>query len=344
MQKLFEFVEHIGKFRVLVQTRDIANKAVTTDKIGDGEVKSRNIGEGEMKSANIGDGEVKTPNIEDGAVTPEKIAKGAVTPDKVSDDFLEMYIKPVLDGYEKKYKDALDDMQNQIDALDEHGVAVSNQFGNNPHIAVSQKTVTNAINKLWDKIGDITGEWIGGIRIMAVPGYFTGNECLVHITASSIENEGVFEEIEFYGNGELISKAEPDTYLYETDAVITAAADIMCRAKVLGKWHEKTVHVAKYERYWVGAGAGYADVMIKDNLKSVTPHTRIACDVVVANAGDKFFVIVEESCKESIIRADMNGFEIPMTSRVETVDGTVFRVFESVNGYEAGTYNIDING
>lgn len=35
MQKLFEFLQHIGKYRVLVQTRDISDKAVTVQKIAD---------------------------------------------------------------------------------------------------------------------------------------------------------------------------------------------------------------------------------------------------------------------------------------------------------------------
>lgn len=38
MEKLFEFIEHIGKYRVLVQTRDIRDDAITSDKIKDGSV------------------------------------------------------------------------------------------------------------------------------------------------------------------------------------------------------------------------------------------------------------------------------------------------------------------
>lgn len=38
MQKLFEFVQHIGRWRVLIQTGDLSAGAVTTEKIADGAV------------------------------------------------------------------------------------------------------------------------------------------------------------------------------------------------------------------------------------------------------------------------------------------------------------------
>lgn len=94
MKKLFEFDEHIGDWRVLVQSRDIQNGAiqsrhiaagaVTTDKIGDGEVKTRNIDTGAVTTDKIGDGEIKTRNIDTGAVTTEKIEDEAVTTEKIA--------------------------------------------------------------------------------------------------------------------------------------------------------------------------------------------------------------------------------------------------------------------
>ena len=96
MKKLFEFDEHIGDWRVLVQSRDIQNGAiqsrhiaagaVTTEKIGDGEVKTRNIDTGAVTTDKIGDGEIKTRNIDAGAVTTEKIADDAVTTEKIADE------------------------------------------------------------------------------------------------------------------------------------------------------------------------------------------------------------------------------------------------------------------
>lgn len=77
MQKLFEFVEHIGKWRVLVQTRDIQNGAVTTAKLADDAVTTEKIK----------DGAVTTDKIADNSVTGEKFADNSITADKLEGTF-----------------------------------------------------------------------------------------------------------------------------------------------------------------------------------------------------------------------------------------------------------------
>ena len=58
MQKLFEFIEHIGDWRVLVQSRD------------------------------IGSGAIQSRHIAPGAITPDKIAPGTIPLDAVLKDFV----------------------------------------------------------------------------------------------------------------------------------------------------------------------------------------------------------------------------------------------------------------
>ena len=86
MQKLFEFVEHIGKWRVLVQTRDIQNGAVTTAKLADGAVTAEKIQDGAVTNEKLADGAVDTRTLADEAVTNEKIQDGAVTGEKIADN------------------------------------------------------------------------------------------------------------------------------------------------------------------------------------------------------------------------------------------------------------------
>lgn len=86
MQKLFEFVEHIGKWRVLVQTRDIQNGAVTTAKLADGAVTAEKIQDGAVTNEKLADGAVDTRTLADEAVTNEKIQHGAVTGEKIADN------------------------------------------------------------------------------------------------------------------------------------------------------------------------------------------------------------------------------------------------------------------
>lgn len=64
MNRLFEFIQHLGRYRVLVQTRDICNNAITPEKI-----KDKSIGSGK-----IADAAVTTRTIQDKAITPEKLS------------------------------------------------------------------------------------------------------------------------------------------------------------------------------------------------------------------------------------------------------------------------------
>ena len=83
--KLFEFVEHIGRWRVLINGSDIVNGAITTDKIADGAVTEEKIADGAVTTPKIADEAVTTPKIADEAVTTPKIADGAVTTPKIAD-------------------------------------------------------------------------------------------------------------------------------------------------------------------------------------------------------------------------------------------------------------------
>ena len=85
--------------------------------------------------------------LKDKTVTAQKLADKAVTPQKVSDDFVNKIVKPSVDR-------AKADLQNQIDSIAVGGLAVSNEWGDNPNIAISQKTLTEAFNNIYDAIGD----------------------------------------------------------------------------------------------------------------------------------------------------------------------------------------------
>ena len=93
MKQLFEFDEHIGDWRVLVQSKDIqdaaiqtrhiAPEAVTTDKIHDEAVTTPKIPNGAVTTPKIADEAVTTPKIPNGNVTTPKIADEAVTTEKI---------------------------------------------------------------------------------------------------------------------------------------------------------------------------------------------------------------------------------------------------------------------
>jgi hypothetical protein len=54
------------------------------------------------------------------------------------------------------------------------GQAFSNEFGNDDFIGVNQKTLTKTINKIWNKLSEISGEGYQGILLEVTPEYFYG--------------------------------------------------------------------------------------------------------------------------------------------------------------------------
>lgn len=376
--KLFEFDIHIGDWRVLVQSRDIQNgavqsrhitdNAVTSEKIGDGEVKSRNIAPEAVTNDKIGDREVKTHNIGKGAVTTDKLADESITGDeigpsaaangKIANDAVQTRNIKDRNVTSKKiglnailpehlspatFRELSKDLQNQIDSINAHGVSVSNEFGTDPHISISQKTMTDAINKLWQKLEDMTGEVLQGISMVVTPDYFISEDgCSVHISANTVETNGIFEHIAFYANGTLITEAD-NVDLFEYDLEITETTIIKCVAKIMGVEYTRQQIVTHYNSFWLGAGNTYSDIMDVEHVIPITNGMRGAYNVDVAQ-GQHIIIVVGESLAGGFLRADLNSVEINFTESTVTVDGKNYKVFTSEEVYSEGTYNIDING
>lgn len=86
MQKLFEYVEHIGKWRVLIQTRDIKNGAVTTEKLSDNSITNEKLADGSITGDKLRDDSVSGEKLADGSVSSEKLADGAISGEKLADN------------------------------------------------------------------------------------------------------------------------------------------------------------------------------------------------------------------------------------------------------------------
>jgi hypothetical protein len=272
-------------------------------------------------------------------VTTPKIRDRAVTPEKLSSLVISEVFKPMLDPLHAKDRD----LQNQIDSLTIHGMAVSNEFGDDAHIGVSQKTLTAAFNRLWAKLEDLTGEMLQGISMIVTPEYYVGEDgASVHIQASTAEANGIFEHIAFYINGALITEAD-NVDFFEYDTEISETSVVKCVAKIMGIEYTREKIVTHYSSFWLGAGSTYQDIMNVEHVIPITNGMRGAYDVDVAQ-GDRIIIVVGDSLAEGFLRADMNSVEIQFTESTVVVDGNSYRVFTSENAYTAGTYNIDING
>ena len=240
-------------------------------------------------------------------------------------------------------RDKINDYQNQINSLtDPHGAAISNNFGDNPLIGISQKTITEAFNTVWDKIDEITGGDANSIDMTVTPEYYIGEDgCTVNYSATSTGLSGIFEHIEFLVNGVKIDEADNVEEL-SGSTQINGTSVITCNAKVMGKVRtvEKTIN--NYSSFYLGAGTQYSDIMDVEHVINFDGTVSGRYNVTCAQ-GDHIYIVMDSGFRSSFSRADMNGFEIPFTETTETVDDKEYVVLESVNTYMAGTYEININ-
>ena len=179
---------------------------------------------------------------------------------------------------------------------------------------------------------------------MAVtPEYYIGEEgSNIHVTATTVDTVGVFEQLDFYINGQLINHGENVDYM-EFDTEITETSVVTCVAKILGVEYQRQAIITHYSSFWLGAGSTYTNVMKNSNLRPIANGMRGAYNIDLAS-GQKIIIVLGESLREGFIRADINGVEIAFVETTQTVDGNTYKVLTSENTYQAGTYNIDING
>ena len=258
-----------------------------------------------------------------------------------------IFDSPAFESYYKLLIDTITEKQNEIKALAdevrERKISLSNSFGDGETVGINQKVLTQAINKLWQKLEDMTGEVLQGINMVVTPEYFISEDGTdVHITANTVNTTGIFEHIAFYGNGALIAEASNVDY-FEHDLHIDETTVIMCKAKILGVEYTRQSIITHYNSFWLGAGSTYSDIMDVEHVIPITNGMRGAYNVNVAQ-GQHIIIIVGESLAGGFLRADLNSVEINFTESTVTVDGKNYKVFTSEEVYSAGTYNIDING
>ena len=332
-----------------VKSRHIADGAVLSSKIGEEQILSRHIAPGVVRSSKIGERQILSEHILPGEIKAYHLADKSITGDtldsdipngKLADDAV--HSRNIFNGSVLPCK--LDpNLLNEIRSAGAHGYALTGLFGDSTLIGIHQKALTEAFNAIWQKMEEITGESLLGISMNVSPEYFIGeNGCTAHITANTASTAGTFEHIAFYVDGELVREEENTDYL-AFDVTLYQTSVIKCVAKILGVEYVMQKVVTHYNSFWLGAGRNYQSVMDLDHIIPITEGMRGSHDVEF-NAGDRIFIIIGESLRHGFTRADMNGVEIQFTESTVTFGDNIYKVLTSVNTYDNGIYNIDING
>ena len=224
------------------------------------------------------------------------------------------------------------------------------QFGNSEYVGVNQKVLTQALNKIWEKIDSLTGEISNGIQMIVTPTYFIGNEgCTINISAEACQKDSIFEHIAFYIDNVLLEEAE-NTKEFTFSTHIDNTSEIKCVATILGVEYETSKIIRKGGNLFLFTGNFESDSQISTYVLN-HPEVTISTEGELRGSYDvdcledsKIYILIEKDIEDRFIRADLNGIEIPFTQKTILINGFEYTLFTSINVYNAGTYNIDING
>ncbi len=290
-------------------------------------------------SLKLGEKVVKTKHIDDGAIETEQIANEAVTPDKLSRSVQNLVVQPAVRQVDQKYQNITNELYSMVESLQVSGIALSNQFGDREDIGITQKSLTKAIGRIWEEISNITGiEYMDFTFTVDPQTVYSEEATTILITADATSSISDFDSIKIYADDELIAESS-DINLFTVTHVVNESVRITAEGVILGKTIIKTADMVKDTPFFLGAGNVYTDV-INETCRRVMHETLEGnYDVTVNNDGEHIYIVVPISKKDEFRRADMNGFEVPVTTTILEE----YVVYESVNTYNAGTYNIDID-
>lgn len=235
-----------------------------------------------------------------------------------------------------------------IENLEVTGMIVMQEFGDSESFGISQKKITAAINQLWEKIEDMTGEIIRGINMVVTPTFFVSEDgCDIHISANTVETNGIFEKIQFFVDNKLIHQETNTEYVsFDHHIDVKPAPDytyvIMCKAKIMGVEYTRQQVITRYNEFFIGAGNTYTDILDSAHSRQLNGTMRHNYDVTFGE-GNKLIIVMGATLRDGFIRADLNGVEIELTEQTVTIDDKQYVVLTS-EPWSAGTYNIDING
>lgn len=294
--KIFNYDIHLGKFRVLVQSRDLNNQAVTT----------------------------------------EKMADGSVTPRKLHPDVELAWLKPILDQRCKCIERQIAEIRQLVTSYTKNGIALSGQFGGGDDIGITQKKLTEEMNRVWDKLSDITGEPVDGISVTVTPDQFVTDVAVVDVAVTASYHP--IDLLQIFVDGGLAVEARGVEYL-DRQIQLTKTSVIRTEAHILGNFYSDTKIVEQTGRpFHIGGGTNWEDVMTMEYAHANNGGIAGTYTFEVHNEGDRIIVVFPTAITGSATHMMMNDLVIPMA--IDHVGNDT--VWMSANTYQAGTYTIKI--
>jgi len=232
--------------------------------------------------------------------------------------------------------EALETQMQSFLATASGGEAFSNMYGDSEVMGVTQKALTETLDGLYKLIFDALGIEVGDVQISITPdGFFSNEAAVVNIAATA--DYGLFDFVRVYFDGEKVIE-ETSIATFSEDKTISKTTTIKVEAQVLGKLYtyEKTVTISS--DFFIGAGATYEDIYNPQHTRPYDGDPTGSYTIEVEE-GQRIIIILPTADVSKIEQIEMNDFNIPM----DTTTFGIYTVYTSLNTYQAGTYQIDIN-
>ena len=250
------------------------------------------------------------------------------------------------------------DLQNQVDSIQIHGLAVSNEFGNDPHIGISQKKLSEehierleTETNLQEQINAIVADK-AVVNLTATPStVFVGNEATINLGATTnTEASSIIIK-----KGSTVIASGSGMSLSGSDTITpSAAGNTTYNAEFVIADLQKAAtpkSVAAVHRIYYGAAAAndWESITNYDHTPRTSP-SGVTYNVNIATNGQHvFFIIPASMIGNKTVTAKKNGFNFPLKAPVDVTktDGGVevaYKVYQDASdvGYTQGTESITL--
>lgn len=230
--------------------------------------------------------------------------------------------RAITEEIEKLYK--------SISSVSVGGLALSQDTGDSEVLGMSQRAITLQLAYLQKQISQLQSGDID-MSITVTPSVFyrgVTNEVTTTVSLGKKANL-----ITLYANDEVVMSVQENTELSYT-SYLQESTNFRFIAMIDGMSYEREVTAHAAFPCYVGCGFSYEEVMGAGNKQ--TPRVSISGSytVTVGQEGEHVFFIIPADM--SIRRAELGGFEFPLTMEEREIGNVAYKVYKSENAYQAG--------
>lgn len=216
---------------------------------------------------------------------------------------------------------------------------ITQEFGDNEELAISQKAITQKIDKIQDVINRLHPGNVG-VKISVTPNIIYNNT-INNVTIRAWMDDGNIADNIKIIVGDTIIEDQKVTEI-NTNIELNNEINIRVLAKQGSFTYESTANVIGVYPYYVGSSIDYTNIInstYKQNIKN-NPYGLYNIEVPENNYKIYFIIPVNMT----INKATMSGFDFPLNNPILTeIQGINYKIYESSNTYDAGILTIIIS-